>query len=129
MDNHSDIVDNCSSEKEPRAVAWGRLLAKGELSLYEFNILCSYANEEEEEEEEEAEEKKEYWMGPYDMRIPNAVKSVRWSDGYNTLTNHGGYQSVTEKYRSNNVKPTEKEYLETYATLGTDGFFWYVVKD
>lgn len=63
---------------------------------------------------------KEYWIGPYNMRVPMWVKWVVAEDGGNTLGQNG---SQTEKYIPNPM--TEKEYLEYYAVLGEDGHYYW----
>jgi hypothetical protein len=66
----------------------------------------------------------DYWLGPYDVRVPLEVDSVVASDGGNRYYKDG---SQTEKF----VKPrmTKKEYLQTYATLRDDGhYYWKMPK-
>jgi hypothetical protein len=60
-----------------------------------------------------------YWLGPYDIRVPNNVTSITDSDGCNTLYKDGGF---TEMYNPN--PPTEAQYKEKYCIL-LDGIYYY----
>ena len=64
--------------------------------------------------------KKDYWIGPYDIRVPNKIECIRASDGVNHL-HKIGYQ--TELF--NPYPPTKEEYLIKYAELRSDGYHWY----
>ncbi len=66
---------------------------------------------------------KSYWIGPYGIRVPLDVDSIRDSDGCNHLYQNG---CVTEMYNPN--PPTKEEYFERYVTLRNDGHYWWKCK-
>jgi hypothetical protein len=61
-----------------------------------------------------------YWLGPYNIRVPNHICSITYSDGMNTLTK-GGLLTTAH----NSEPPTKEEYLAEYTELKEDGFYWY----
>ena len=63
----------------------------------------------------------EYWLGPYDVRVPINVGAVRAQDGGNTLFQDG---SCTEMGVMNPI--TEEEYKAIYTELNDDGYYYYV---
>jgi hypothetical protein len=61
-----------------------------------------------------------YWRGPYGIRVPNHIPSIKDSDGCNTLFKNG---SATEMYNPN--PPTKEQYLSRYAVLQSDGYYYW----
>ena len=66
--------------------------------------------------------KNDYWLGPYNIRIPNSIEDVRSTDGCNMLSKDG---SETERF-IRSPSPSEKEYKEKYAKL-VDGIWYYKI--
>lgn len=65
----------------------------------------------------------DYWSGPYGVRVPNSVKYVVASDGYNSRYKDG---SETEMCMINAPPMNQHIYRQTYAELRDDGFYYYV---
>jgi hypothetical protein len=61
-----------------------------------------------------------YWLGPYDIKIPNYIGSVKAEDGGNIQYKDG---AVTEMYFMNPL--TKEEYLNKYAVLKKDGYYYW----
>ena len=68
---------------------------------------------------------KDYWIGPYNVRVPNTIKSVVASDDFNIQYKEGG---VTEKGRRGGTQMTPDLYRQQYAELKDDGFYYYKEK-
>ena len=66
-----------------------------------------------------------YWIGPYDVRIPNHLQSCVASDGYNSQNKNGG---VTEKFMINAPVMNQIIYRQKYAELRNDGNYYYKEK-
>ena len=64
----------------------------------------------------------DYWLGPYDIRVPNSIKFVTASDGYNTLFSDG---NETEIFRPNAPTLSEDEYKNKYAQFNAKDGYWY----
>lgn len=62
-----------------------------------------------------------YWIGPYGIRVPNTISDVVAEDGYNIMDSSGSVTKMFKDLKS----PTEEEYKEKYAKLGTDGYWYY----
>lgn len=63
-----------------------------------------------------------YWLGPYDIRVPDHIEYIKASDGGNILSKNGG---VTEMFVIN--PSTKEQYLEKYTVLKNDGFYYWKV--
>ena len=67
----------------------------------------------------------DYWLGPYDILISNAIDHVPAKDGFNTV-----YKDGTETKNSMwcgmwEGPPSEAQYKENRAVLGDDGkYYW-----
>jgi len=66
-------------------------------------------------------EVKDFWDGPYGVKVPMHVKHVVSGDGRNTLYQDGSQTEMYVVY----PKMTEKLYKEKYAVLGHDGYYYY----
>jgi hypothetical protein len=65
---------------------------------------------------------KNYWIGPYEILVPNNVYFVIAEDGENTIDKWGGY---TNLYYGKSI--TRDEYIAKYCYLGNDGNYYYDV--
>lgn len=65
-----------------------------------------------------------YWLGPYDIRVPNHVTRVTDSDGGNTLFKTGGNKVFGRTEMDIPNKPTEAEYKERYCILVDGHYYW-----
>ncbi len=61
-----------------------------------------------------------FWIGPYDVRIPESINSIKAADGKNTLYKNGSQTELPIYYF-----PTKDEYLSTYAEYRSDLHYWY----
>ena len=64
--------------------------------------------------------KNDYWLGPYNIRVPNTINIVTASDGVNIL-----YKNGTITLMECNYHLSKKEYIEKYATLHCEGYYYY----
>jgi len=62
----------------------------------------------------------DYWLGPYDVRIPLELDSVTASDGTNMLDKNGVQSTV---FVWNTL--TKDQWLAKYADMRADGHYWY----
>jgi len=63
--------------------------------------------------------KKDYWIGPYGMKVPGNVKSVPAMDGINTQYKDGIQTLVFVEHHI-----SSGQYLDRYAKL-VDGEYWF----
>ena len=63
-----------------------------------------------------------YWIGPYNVRVPTSVDRVVASDGYNTCLRTGG---ETEMYMFDAPEMNAEIYHRKYAELRNDGHYYY----
>ena len=63
-----------------------------------------------------------YWIGPYDVKVPNNLSMVRASDGYNLRYKSGG---ETEIGMVNPPLMNAIIYRQKYAELKSDGCYYY----
>lgn len=66
-----------------------------------------------------------YWVGPFNVRIPNAIHTCVASDGYNTRDKYGG---ETEMFMIDANPMNEAIYRQKYAELRNDGYYYYKEK-
>jgi len=60
-----------------------------------------------------------YWKGPFGILVPNYIKAIAAEDGKNTLSKNGHSTKMC-------FDPLSKEeYLNKYATLGDDGYYYW----
>jgi hypothetical protein len=64
----------------------------------------------------------DYWLGPYGVRVPRDIESVRAKDGGNSLFRDRG---ETEKGVPGVYALDEKQYKDHYGMLGADGYYYY----
>lgn len=64
---------------------------------------------------------KSYWIGPYDIRVPDNTYFVPAEDGQNSIDKWGG--CTTEIYCTKEL--TKDEYIGKYCYLGNDGYYYY----
>jgi hypothetical protein len=62
----------------------------------------------------------EYWIGPYDIRVPMKYEIIIAADGVNTKKREGG---PTEMGVRRSL--TKEQYLAKYTELKADGYHWY----
>ena len=65
-----------------------------------------------------------FWIGPYDVRVPNSVDCVKWKDDRNSQYSFG---AITEMPVGNIL--TKEEYLAKHAELMVDGHYWYISEE
>lgn len=76
-----------------------------------------------------------YWVGPYNMRVPNRITSIKAEDDCNIITHNPGIQICipgemdfkeglgrTEMMARN--PPTEDEYKNKYCVLIDNHYYW-----
>lgn len=64
-----------------------------------------------------------FWTGPYGMKVSLTTKKVPSVDGINTRYQNGG---ETDLCNSRGKYMNNEEYLSAYATLGNDGYYYYI---
>lgn len=64
-----------------------------------------------------------FWLGPYNIRVPNSVRSVPASDGKNKLYSNGDKTDETELYVP--LPISKDEYFAKYTEFKSDGHYWY----
>jgi hypothetical protein len=67
-----------------------------------------------------------YWKGPYGILVSYDIDSVVAKDGFNTLYKNG---EETEMCGEEDEEMTREEYFQKYATLNSDGFYYYKQED
>ena len=66
--------------------------------------------------------KKQYWIGPYDVRVPNDKPWVVADDGYNIMDKDG---EMTGRFMMHAPLMNQTIYREKYAELKDDGYYYY----
>jgi hypothetical protein len=61
-----------------------------------------------------------YWIGPYGIRVPNEITSIKAADGGNTLFKNG---RETEMFVMKG-RPSKQEYLDRYCVLKDGHYYW-----
>lgn len=65
---------------------------------------------------------KGYWLGPYDIRVPNNIEYIISSDGGNTRYKNGGETEMCVM-----TPLTRDEYLDKFTVLKDDGFYYWKI--
>lgn len=75
-----------------------------------------------------------YWVGPYNIRVPDRITTIKAGDGCNTIyhsndknlipgqINFSGCLGLTEMKSHNPL--TEEEYKNKYCVLVNDHYYW-----
>lgn len=64
---------------------------------------------------------KNYWIGPFGVKIPNDITTVPWIDGVNIFQENG---YITDKsYQGHSMN--KETYLNLYATRDEKGEYWF----
>lgn len=67
----------------------------------------------------------EFYYGPYDIRVPITIKTIRSTDGCNYRIMEEDFKSYGETEMMS-LGPLKKEvYLEKFAEKRADGNYWY----